>query len=228
MNDEATNASQFEEDMSRAAEELLTKEETATTEETQETKTEETQTQETKKEPEDNAERSRLGRKVADLEKLVLQQQELLKAKQEEKPQVDLDSVPTFAELDDYLERKNKEKENEKKEYQATFLSTVVGMEHDDEEIHAKALELMDADARFLKKHTGNAQFDAEKNYLLAVNTVLKGGKNPLKGKVPGALGAETTSTTHKETKSPKLDEAAARFARKWGLGEESIKDALS
>lgn len=167
----------------------------------------------------ENAERSKLGRKVKTLEEQITRLSGLLERKQQE--QEPEDSILTPENLPKYIERLEQERSHKKQEYSSSYTSKFA-------EIGAEDENFDDVWAEMYANHnavvTGDPSVDAQINYLKAQNALLKKGpKNPVQGK-----GATTNTAVNipdgmqkKQTVMPKLDHVAAEFLKKTGLSPE-------
>lgn len=217
------------------------KEEEGKAEEEEKQEEEAKEEEKTPDEPDDNRERSNLGRRVKAMEDTVTT---LANAVQqfvdntnkpgEESGESDDVEYLTKKDVESYFTQLRTKEANQLKEYDNTYLrhEVTLGMDLSEEEYEEVRQERM---ANFNVRHTDDPRADAEKNFLLAQNAVLKnkiGGKkpNPLKGKKPEApLGGPSGSENEgKQEKSIILDDAAKEFVEKMGMSEESVKKALS
>lgn len=209
-------------------------------------------------EPRDNSTRSQLGRKVASIERTLQQTQEVLEQQkqqnellmallaqqfnqqqqQQEEPEDDF--IPTSKkELARYIERVVEQRDRgfqaNKKEYENTYLGTLkqVKSSEEDDDLFESVFELCTKPgAKFNRKVTGNASYDARLNFMEAKTSVLqerlarpKPKENPLKGKQPIApLGGSSKSTASVKTPSlKKLDDHAKSAARAFGFTADEL-----
>jgi hypothetical protein len=251
MADEETGVSH--EDLDAALEADAAQDAVAETESTETETTEETQ-QETQppaedqlpEEPDDNSERSKLGRKVKAMEDAVYGIQDAVsrllesqtKPKKDE-PEFEGDDFVTFEKLDAWQQQRVKQQAEANKAYvngvRGTF--TKLGQEYSEE----NWLSIV-ADAEKNIRKTGNPALDAQLSFTAAENRFLRSQlkqqakpKNPLeKNKDSQAknLGGETnTNPPARQAAMPKLDPHAAAFAAKmksqgkWK--DEHVADAL-
>jgi len=196
-----------------------------------------------KEEPDDNRERSNLGRKVKYLEEKLSKLDEIaakidrFTSRKEPEPDDDAPIPMTARELREFVRREASDLETSKaekqKEYERGYLKheASLGMDLSEEEYAEVINERLQ---NFNVRHTDNPNTDAELNFHKAYAAVLKkkmskGKENPLKGKKPdGPLGGTTTSeSTTRAAATPKLDKEAAEFAAKMGLSAEMIAKAL-
>ena len=244
------------EDLDRAADEATTEEvveveevaeeeevvEEETTEEDFEEEEEETEEEPAVvAEPTDNAERTKLGRKVARQEAQLSEIQSVLDRLanfMEDKGEVrgsiivdddDEDAFLTPENLPKYLERENKKRETEQSKYQKRYTSEFASIGRSDENFE-DIWEIM------LDKHntieTGDPSADAKINFYKARATFLENNRvtNPVKGK-----GSKTNTSVNlpnkMKGKTPvkvKLDAHAAEFVKKRGLSDEFVQKTLS
>lgn len=244
MSEEATSLEQLERTHDQAVSE--TPEEApaeAKEEKTEEKPKEEVIKEEVVEEPQDNRERSNLGRKVKLLEEKlsVLDEIKAMIAKRpaaRQEPEDDDSPIPmTAKELREFVRREATDLETSRaerqKEYERGYLKheASLGMELSEEEYAEVINERLQ---NFNVRHTDNPKTDAELNFHKAYASVLKkkmskGKENPLKGKKPdGPLGGPSGSeNTTRAAATPKLDKEAAEFAQKMGLSAEKIAKAL-
>jgi hypothetical protein len=194
---------------------------------------------------EEHKERSRLGRKLAKVEEELLAQRqqtnELLQlireqgAKKEPDPKEQLpEYITTPQELEQYLDYREKKKNDLQQTYHQSYAKTVFGFKSNDAEIHAEILKEMDANFRAIP--TGNPAVDAELNYsrakaayyakLVSSKKIekeipLRGGKEEVATGLSGA-----SRVVGKEATLPKLDTVAQEYVdylRSKGKKEEEI-----
>jgi hypothetical protein len=203
-------------------------------------------------EPEDNAERSRLGRKVATLEgkldrivdlmeKGLTQQQAVDQAEEEEDIDLDEDDTLTVGGLMKILDHRDKQvKKEESKEtqYQTDYREGVSGaLAEIDASLHEAVMEEFKANHNVRRsKDAGVA--DATSNIKDAYIAVLQGKANVKttqfdkngEGDDDGTpLGGKTggKNPPKKLAKKIKLDPAAADYAAAVGLSDEDVQEAL-
>jgi hypothetical protein len=193
-------------------------------------------------EPEDQRERSRLGRKVKYLSDAYEQLNQKLDQvmnllvsnttqKKEETPE-DLD--PAFAEeVLKVIQRTEMQRQQQQALYTQQYLNTIerLGLENDPE-THDSILALMEKDTRFRQAHTGNAEADALLNYQSAMNAVLRQKlsqkSSPTKGvNAQTGVAAAQRATAMPPKKVPKLSPYAARLKDAFGLSDEMVSKAL-
>lgn len=201
-------------------------------------------------EPTDHQTRSALGRKVKNIEDRLNAEMELISGKLDQLMDNNRTSsgdqggeeeefIPTTRkELDDYLNQRLQEREQQKttasQQYNTTYLKTV-GTYQNDEDYDAICKEL---DTNFNVRRSDNAEADAHRNYLEAsrayyrkkIKTSQK--ENPLKGNqksdLPLGSGSENERQEEQETPLPKLDDMAVDFIKSTGMSEDSVKKALT
>ena len=189
----------------------------------------------------ENAEKSKLGRKVAAMERnfnmFMEEMRQFATATAPKKAEVeeDDDTPLTKKDVERYLEERSTKKALEEKAYSNKYITKMVTLT---EELDETVLDevLTEVDSKYNKKRTGNPDMDAQLDYLEAYNGILarKSGKksNPLeknkdkKVKGLGISGEEKNSVSSK--KEIALDHEAAAFAKQMGLSPEEIEDALS
>ncbi len=147
---------------------------------------------------------------------------------------LDRDFIPTTRkELDEYMDKRDKEKANREKGYDRKYM-TGFGKFKEEEDYDEVMNELKQ---NFNFKHTDNGDLDAEMNYLKASRAFYRkklSGKSPdtpLKGKDPKGplgVGSDGEPTIVTDTPLPKLDEYAKDFVSKVGMSDESVKKALN
>jgi len=194
-------------------------------------------------EPEDNGERSKLGRKVKFLEDMVTQQNETIRNLQPvvEQPtnefEDDEDPV-TRGDIEKIIERREAAQRQQIETYNQNYNHGLIKLGLDLEESEhvatVKAVEKILNPSR-----TGNPEVDAELNFLKARSIVLEGKikenakpKNPLnknKETTPENLGGGAdTKTASKTHRMPKLDSAAQDFVKSSGWDADKVKGILS
>lgn len=195
-------------------------------EETEALEAGEEEEEEAQPEPSDNAERSKLGRKVKymedslngikesidermdRMEKLFSQGQQQERHEEQFEDDEDEEVVLTKKEMREQMQQLMKEQQtqetNSQVQYEKGYLSTIKQLgseEESEEEFNDIYDEMM---ANFNKKHSDNPEMDAEKNWLRATKSVLKKQaakpikkENPLKGRKPKSpLGKGGGDTT--------------------------------
>lgn len=188
-------------------------EEVVTTEVTKEEVVEE------KKEEVDNAERSRLGRKVATLESKLDELVNLIKSETRRAPEaveeVDEDGFLTRKELYAEISRIKKDEETKANKYNSDYINAITdfSMEEDEDTFNEIVAEI---DKTANKKFIGNAEIDAQKHYLSAAKVVLNRKlkenstkKNPLKGGTGAVEFGGASVSKGKEVTMPDLDDSA-------------------
>jgi len=222
------NSEASHQDLDRAAEDVIDQETgVPEIEETQETP-EEIQA---KQRDEENAERSKLGRKVKEMETNFsgIQDQlnrlaSLLEQKQKD-PEFDDDEIITAKNLPDYLKRKEQEQNQQKQAYEKDYTSTFARIGAEDDDFDNVWNEML---ANHNTIHTSDPKIDAQINYLSAKNSLLKKPKNPLQGKGKDVQGVNVPNTTKHEGKGmPKLDPVADEFVKRMGLSADWVNEKL-
>jgi len=206
-------------------------------------------------EPKSNTDRSRLGRRVAGMErqindlvgainKFVAVQGQPKDIKPDE-VELDLDEPLTLRQMQDYFAKESQRRVEDSKSYTSSYVKTVwqLGQDEDDATLDEIAKELDDTTT--YHRWSNDPTVDAERNYNRAARTVLarkleavaKKKESPLdknknKEKVPTKTGADT-KVPEREAKLPELDGDAKDFLKyiaKGGKGftEDDIRDALS
>lgn len=185
-------------------------------------------------EPDDNAERSQMGRRLKRAEGTIEQLLNLQLSKQE--PVRDLDENMTVREAEAFWAKKKQEENRATEQYEGDYVDAATNMGRGlDKETHGEILKIMYRDFNF--PYSNNPTVDAGINYQKAQHRLMKetlGKKkdkvNPLKAKKADApLGVSSaTRTTTKTEIVPELDEHAKRFVDKLGKTPEQIKKALN
>lgn len=210
----------------------------------EETGVEETE-QAIKPEPDGNAERSRLGRKVKSLEETVqalMQKLETVAVTDIKAPEEKIEAeeeeefIPTTKkELEEFLEHREERKKKQNIDYETKYIAVVnnLGLEEDDTAHEAIVEEMM---KNFNVRYSNDPARDAEINYLKAERAYLKKQMaavastertNPLKGNgKPVPVGGDT-KVTKKKVALPKLDKYAEEFARDTGMTEDDLRRYL-
>jgi len=226
-----------------------------------EVKVEEEKPVESKKEeikPDDNAERSRLGRRVKYLEENVLPDISkkldtlalLLSGKKTESNEDEEYVAPqTQAEFEKQLkridERKQAQVESNRTRYTSGYLSATsrLGLMDENSDLHdeiMKEIQKPEFNVCYSNDYSSDPQSDAERNYFRAKTSLLsqklksmsvtKEPVNPFKGEKPKvSLGISGTSKTE-VSKKPKieLDDAARDFIKRTNMSEKDVEEALS
>lgn len=196
-----------------------------------------------KPEPDDNAERSKLGRKVKTLEDtlqtLIEKLDQTIQAPKPDSEGDDDDDEFDIPTTQEEFERKVEEYESKKtakiKQYESGYVQKVNELWADEDEDVRKEIE-----AELLKnfngKYSDDPARDAEINYLKAERSYLrkltstladKPRINPLKGeKTPTPVGGESIPKKAKDS-TVKLDAFAQEFADSVEMSEESRREAL-
>jgi len=185
-------------------------------------------------EPEDNAARSKLGRKVAAmfrkqdrveeiLDKLtsLLEKSQVTQPVQDEEEEefFDEDEPLTPKKLEEILEKRERQREEQAAQYENGYIKKVaeLGSDLTPEEHEEIVNEMM---ANFNVRYTNNPELDAERNYLKAERAVLRKKlakpkkSNPLKGEKPRSpLGVANNQKVEKKSPAlPDLDPEAKAF----------------
>ncbi len=196
----------------------------------------------------DNAESTRLGRKFVVLEEQNQALQQRLDAveKRGQEPVVEEEFIypTTKAEMkqhfQDFQKEDNAVRAEEQKTYESGYLQKLETMaEGISAEDHKAVLDKMgEQNSPFNKRYSNNSGYDAEKNFLKAQNSVLKGKldaattkepTNPLKGETPTeALGVGGESkVVSRPVKEIKLDKAAQEFKDSMGWDDKKVASAF-
>lgn len=188
-----------------------------------------------KDEPDDNAERSRLGRKVKEQEQLLqtilLELQSLKKpAAEPVEEEEDDEALAEEARLEKLLERIQQKKEAKKTSYESKYLATLHTITKDvDEAEHKAIVEIMLS--KYNKVITENPEVDAELNYRKAEADYLRSGvgkrKAPLRGDKPPKVEIPESKKKGAEALDVELDDFAKEFVAKTKMSTDSIKKAL-
>jgi hypothetical protein len=202
-------------------------------------------------EPDDNAERSRLGRKVkyiedsvGNLQSTLLEKMEYLQnlmysrssaAGPEASPEEDDDGIYTRGDLRREITRMKTEEERANSTYNSAY-SQVIGKLSSD--LSEDEFSEIDREFRtsFNFRHSNDPTADAERNWYKAERAVLRKKlaapkrEIPLKTEKPSAPlgGSGGTKVDTKKTSSIKLDAAAREFIRRTGMSEEKAMRILS
>lgn len=176
----------------------------------------------------ENAERSKLGRKVKSLEDQIGKLTSLLE-KQEEDEEEDEEIILTPKELPKYLEKIEEKKKAEHAQYEKDYTGEFAKLGADDTNFQVVWEEMVNNHNSVI---TGDPSIDAQMNYLKAKNTLLQRNtpENKLKGKGKEANTNINVPTKmkDKENKPIKLDPEAEEFAKRMGLSEEFIQKSLN
>lgn len=181
-------------------------------------------------EPDDNKERSKLGRKVEALWARIDEQKgtlskvaEVLESMAAEKEKVQDDGTLITAtearkiaeeRFEELLKKKTEAESTAKTQYERQYLSEVteIGKGLDPDEFDAIDKIMMD---KFNIKHSDNPRYDAIRNFKDAQIEYLRQGKTLKRGKVPDGAKIATTGSekvNKKDNPLPKLDAAAERY----------------
>lgn len=185
-------------------------------------------------EPSDNAERSKLGRRVSQMEQLVNSINEKLdfiasSSKKEEALVNDPEELLTAKEALELFEKLGTKKEQEqlraKQQYEKTYLQVANSLsdEEDHEEVFKEMLE------NYNVKHSNDPKADAIINYKNAKIAILQKKINtpkvPLKGEKPKVpLGVNAGSKVQTPKKSmPKLDPDSAYLVEALKISDDKV-----
>ncbi len=198
--------------------------------------------------PIDQAESSRLGRKVKGLEdqlqNLMSKMDTYFAPKEGLAPQQDVELPEIIQTPDDVrrvMQAEEQRKQNFVNQYRSGYARKILDLgngEDIDKETHdAIVEEMMIPNSPFNNILSDNPLADAEINYAKAMRAVLsKKYSKPKEPIIPGraetpvgALGVTVgTKTAQPTINSVQLDEASQDFVKKLGLNEEFVKKALS
>ena len=191
--------------------------------------------------PEENAERSKLGRKLASVENAlseVMNRLEYLTKEKEPKEEEGLGGVfempTTPEELEAFIEKREAKKQQSVTKYETNYLTTLDKVRVDDESEHSAIMAEMLTN--FNIKHSDNASMDARLNYADAERAMLRkkmatpvAPKVNLKGEKPNGTGVDHgTKVETKKVKDIELDPYAAEFVAKTGMSKESVNKSLT
>lgn len=196
--------------------------------------------EEKKKRDEENAERSRLGRKVAYLERKV---EELTNKPEPVEPILDdydedEEIVITKKSLREQLKSIQEEEQQAaqagRDKYQVAYIQKMDSLAGNDLVEHEAIVAEMVTNEEFNKIYHNIPEVDAELNYLKAKakiqGTQKVTRKSPLKGGKPSAslaVPGQTKETPRKKT-LPKIPDDAKRLMDKMGISEEEAMEALT
>lgn len=215
-------------DLDRAAEETPEVETEVVAEEITEESVETVDDLEAKRKDEENAERSRLGRKVKGIEDRFESFEERLNRvlnKLETPREVEVDDddpIITPENLPRYMQKLEEQKGQQQKEYERKYASSFAKIGSDaDESTFNDVWEEMLANHNTIV--TGNPDMDARLNYLSAENAILRGAKpkNPVKGKGSNVSVNIPEQMNEKAAKPVKFDAVAEEFMRRQGIDPE-------
>lgn len=202
-----------------------------------------------KPEPEDQRERSRLGREVKGLKDTVASLKEDLGAvlskldrlgpKREVISQgEDSEEIPEFIQTrEDFLKANRalrRIEQKEQKKYEDVYVHKIRSLGSQNPDVHKEIFDEMMAN--FNNVITGDPEYDADLNYTKAKAALLSKKIASAKPK-PNVRGKETVPSTNlsvesreetRESSTPELDEFAEEFRKKTGMKDESIKAALA
>lgn len=196
---------------------------------------------------EDNAEKSRLGRKVKSLEeevrtltRLLQEQKEMMmqllsrnsRQEVEEEVEEEVPDVPTTR--DDVLQiiqwyekqkekRRTVEEQRNREVYEKTFATTLSALlEHEDASIRSDIYQVWRN--KYNVAFTGDPAVDAVKGFMLARNDVLKSGAYKGRAETPQqpTVGSRTPTS-----RTVKLSPEAERLARFLNFSDEDIEAAM-
>lgn len=195
-------------------------------------------------EPEDNSERSRLGRRVKRLEDNIenaMNEMRSLLTQRMNPPtppmEPPVDDAPvtrkeTWQVIQEYESKKQEAAQRYSKDYVRHLTS--LGLDYSEEEFNEIAKEHLE---KFNIRHSDDPKADAERNFRAAENAILRKKlagvaqhkPNPLPGNKPTApLGGPPGNPPPAPAQAKtKLDDDAAHFAKALGLKDEWIEDAL-
>lgn len=194
-------------------------------------------------EPEDNAVRSELGRKVKTLEgtvmglvsKLDILIEQTAKKEEPEEDDDDDDSIPqTRQELQEYinktLNKRDKETSSKEEAYNTDYIATINGYKENED--FGEICQLLEQ--KYNVRRSNDGKLDAKLNFLEAATQFYKtksGAKgNPLKGKdndLPLGKGSAGDNDVEQEEEMPTLDAAAREYVQRVGLSEDTVKRAM-
>jgi len=184
---------------------------------------------------EENAERSKLGRKVKSLEDTVtrlerlLELQEKTQAVKTEEDDDDEDVFITKKDLPKYVESLEAKKEQTKLQYQQEYTREFAKIGGEDDRFDEIWEEMLE---RHNTINTGSPVADAQINFYKAKAALAESRKpvNPVKGKAK-QLKTKTNIPAQMKGKEPtpvKLDPVAAEYVRKMGIKQEFVQKTLS
>ena len=209
--------------------------------ETKEEVKEETKKEVKKPEPEDeeeHRERSKLGRKVKQLEDIILQQNERMETLMSklEKPAVDTEEeVPE--DVAKWFSAYEKKKMTEQNRYSQGYLKSFYMEGRKDREGNPELYDEVYSEmaTNFNVRYSNDSSMDAALNYAKAKAAVLskKTASPKLKPNIKGDRPQGSTSLDVKSRAEPEpsedveLDDEAREFVKKIGMSQKSVKEAL-
>lgn len=214
----------------------------------EEEKVEKEELQKEVEEPEDQRERSQLGRRVRRVEDSLttilskldsaLERREPnynIPSSQQTSSSFDNDVPEVITTYDDFKKAQKKYRDDETKEqrkYEENYFRKLDQLRTENSDLHQETVDEMMAN--FNVKHSGDANVDAELNYSKAQTSLLKKKVGTIKPKVKGEKLTSSTNLsvesreTSATTSEPQLDEFASEYAKKVGMNGESVKKALA
>lgn len=210
------------------------------------------QTQTEKLSPEEHSERSKLGRKVADLnDKFDRVLSALEQQNQRREPQPPVAAPPSLSrrpdpqdELPDIiatpedvvrvLEARERKRNTNQQAYEQDYIWQLEQERSMNDDIHEQVLNEMFTNAEFNRKRTGHPIADAQYNYALALKATLRKESSKqrmspnLKQESTEGIGVSTHVVAEKRTPNlPRLSPEAEHFLRKTGRSAEWASKAL-
>ena len=203
--------------------------------------------------PEEHAERSKLGRKVAAMEEKfdrilsALEQQNQRReapvqpqippsmTRRQENPEEIPDIVATPEDVIKVLEARERRRNTTQQAYEQDYTWQVEQERHMNPDLHEEVVQEMLTNPDFNRKRTGHPIADAQYNYALALKAALRKessrqratGPNLKQESAEGIGVSSTVTTTHASPKMSKLSPEAQYFLNKTGRSAEWAAKAL-
>ena len=203
----------------------------------------ETKDEEDEELPADQADRSRLGRRITRYESEIKELKDMVKTLVEERktpivpyseiypPEEELpEYISTREDLEKVLDSREQKKIRNQQDYSNKYLKSFKSFATEDPENFQDIFAEMEKN--FNNRYSDDATRDARINWLEARNVLLNKKFVPIK---PNVRGKETspaniniqTIMPMRETPDIKLSPLAEEFVRKTGMSEKSVKEAL-
>ena len=187
----------------------------------------------------ENAERTRLGRRVKKLEDLIGELvTELRESRKTPEPAPDVpETVATPDDVRRILAVEEQRKLNTQRVYHENYRKAIDALGSENEDVHEEVIkEILSPNSPFNQILSENPFADAERNYYRAVKAVLKKkAASPVKPKANvraekpiAPTGVPVGTTVNAPNSKPfKIDEYARDFMRRMGMSDKSAEDAL-
>ena len=194
-------------------------------------------------EPDEQLERTRLGRRVKKMEGTLDEIRNFMQtlsgpASHPKPSEASGDEIPEFvstpADVDKILDNRERRKIESQKTYETQYFKRLNTFSGEDPDFHEQIVDEMVKNQRFNQILTGNPDIDARTNYAEAKAHLLSQKMSKVRPNVRGgkpSVSTDLSISSHSDRSVPEdiqLDPVAAEFVKKVGMSKESVNKAFA